>query len=210
MKVILAFLIGVLIGLTSFSGYIYVNQLNKARVLSERVEPEPTLSQASTSPEPSPIEPEEPSSEPPPVTSPSVRPTKSPSPTSKPSPKSSPSLSPSPSPSNIPTSTPNPTATPDVWSPPAMDPFFAQYAGQYNVDKNTLERIANCESHFNPNAVNGGYLGMFQFATSSWQSNRNLMGLDNNPALRTNIEESIKTAAFLLSRSGTSPWPSCI
>jgi hypothetical protein len=105
-----------------------------------------------------------------------------------------------------------PRPTPDVWSPAELEPIFAQYAGQYGVDKNLLERIANCESHFNPNASgNGGaYLGMFQFSASTWINNRNLMGMDPSPELRTNAEESIRTAAFLMSRAGDAPWPACI
>ena len=105
-----------------------------------------------------------------------------------------------------------PRPTPDVWSPAELAPLFAQYAGQYGVDKNLLERIANCESHFNVNASgNGGaYLGMFQFSVSTWSNNRSLMGLDPSPELRANAEESIKTAAFLMSRAGDAPWPACI
>jgi soluble lytic murein transglycosylase-like protein len=88
--------------------------------------------------------------------------------------------------------------------------LFAQYAGAYGVDKNILERIANCESHFNANSQNKDYLGMFQFSTSTWQKYRMQMGLDANPALRTNIEESIKTAAFVVQQRGIAPWPSCL
>lgn len=131
-------------------------------------------------------------------------------PTDTPTPTASPTPTPSPSPTPTITPVPVPTATPDVWSPPEMVNLFAQYAGHYGVDQNTLERLANCESHFNPNAQNGDYLGMFQFSTSSWQTNRGRMGLDPNPALRTNVDESIRTAAFVLSQNGTAPWPSCL
>ena len=113
-----------------------------------------------------------------------------------------------------PTSTPTPLVepreTPDVWSPPDQEPLFAKYAGQYSVDKNALERIANCESHFNPNAVNGIYVGMFQFAPGTWQSQRVAMEMDGDLELRKNVEESIRTAAFLVSRAGTGPWKRCI
>ncbi len=118
---------------------------------------------------------------------------------------------PTPAPSTpSPTASPEPTPTPDVWSPPAIEPIFANYAGMYSVDKNILERLANCESHFNENAQNGDYLGMFQFSTSTWMSYRMRMGLDANPDLRTNIEESIKTAAYVIQQQGVSPWPSCL
>lgn len=103
-----------------------------------------------------------------------------------------------------------PTPTPDVWAPPEYEPWFAQYAGQYGVDKNMLERLANCESHFNVNAQNGANVGMFQFTPGTWDKYRKLMGLDPNPDLRVNAEESIKTAAFLLQQRGPAPWPSCL
>lgn len=202
MKILLAFLIGVLIGVGSFCGYLIFKKQTQTRVLSQKIENTNNASLAE-----SPIPSNTPSLEP---KTPSLLPKEripsliSPSPSIK----ASPVTTNSPKPTITPT--PSPTATPDVWSPPEMEPLFAQYAGQYNVDKNALERIANCESHFNPTAKNGDYLGMFQFATSSWQTNRNSMGVDPNPTLRTNIEESIKTAAFLMSRQGTKPWPSCV
>lgn len=130
--------------------------------------------------------------------------TETPSPTLEPTP--APTLTPTP----VPTETPVPTATPDVWSPPEFEPWFSQYAGQFGVDKNLLERIANCESHFNPNASNGNYLGMFQFSVGTWQNYRMQMGLDANPDLRLSAEESIKTAAFVVQQRGISPWPACL
>lgn len=146
-------------------------------------------------------------------------PSLSPSPTPVVKPTAQPTLQPTsfvasstinPSPSPTPTPESEPTEIQDYWSPPEMDPIFARFAGEYGVDKNTLERIAVCESHFNPNARNGPYLGMFQFSSRSWISARSQMGLDTNPDLRTNIEESIRTAAFMLKTRGTSPWPACL
>jgi len=80
----------------------------------------------------------------------------------------------------------------------------------YGVDKNILERLANCESHFNPNAIMGDYVGMFQFSVNTWINYRNRLGQDPNPELRKNAEESIKTAAFVISLRGTSAWPRCL
>jgi len=128
--------------------------------------------------------------------------TPSPSPTEKPTPK--PTVKPTPTP----TGTPGPT--PDVWSPADMAPIFQNYANVYGVDVNVLERLANCESHFNPNAVNGNYVGMFQFSSSSWIVFRGEMGFDASVVLRSNIEESIRTAAYVLQTRGTNPWPACI
>jgi soluble lytic murein transglycosylase-like protein len=84
------------------------------------------------------------------------------------------------------------------------------YSDQYHVDENELKKIAQCESGFNPNSNNSGlYLGMFQFAASSWSSARSRMGLDPNPDLRTNAEESIKTAAYMIANGGINAWPNC-
>jgi hypothetical protein len=138
----------------------------------------------------------------------------SPTPTALPStatPK--PTVRTTPKPTITPTPVPTaaaPTSTPDVWAPANVEHWFAQYAGQYGVDKNLLERIANCESHFNPSARNGDYVGIFQFATTTWISYRTQMGMDTNPDLRTNAEESIRTGAFLVSKRGSAPWPSCV
>jgi len=141
----------------------------------------------------------------------------SPTPTKRPTPIPTPTLTPTPTPTKKPTPIPTPvptpagpTATPDVWSPPDLEPFFTQYAAVYSVDKNLLERIANCESHFNLNAVNGDYLGLFQFSTSTWINYRSQLGMDVNPDLRRNAEESIRTGAFVISKRGDAPWPACI
>jgi soluble lytic murein transglycosylase-like protein len=144
--------------------------------------------------------------------SPTPWPTDTPELTYSPTPTPTPSStsSPTPSPTPEPTPEPEPTPTPDVWSPPELEPWFAQYSGQYGVDKNILERLANCESHFNPSSVNGDYVGIFQFSSSLWQEHRTGMGQDPDIALRANAQESIKTAAYVISVSGTSPWPACL
>lgn len=140
-----------------------------------------------------------------------IEPSPKPTPTFSPAPTPSPTLKPTVKPFPVfePTLT-APTPTPDVWSPPHLEPWFAQYAGQYGVDKNILERLANCESHFDPDAVNGDYVGLFQFSTKTWVSYRAQIGMDASPGLRTNAEESIRTAAYVVSRRGASPWPACM
>jgi hypothetical protein len=50
---------------------------------------------------------------------------------------------------------------------------------------------------------------MFQFLASTWSANRNSMGLDPNPELRFDAQESIKTTAFKISRDGVGAWPVC-
>jgi len=94
-------------------------------------------------------------------------------------------------------------------SPETISGWFNTYGAQYGIDPKVLEKIAFCESGYNPQAVNGPYGGMFQFHASTWASNRNAMGLDPNPALRFNGEESVKTAAFKMSRDGVGAWPVC-
>lgn len=132
--------------------------------------------------------------------------------TSSPTPVFTPTMAPTPTPIVEPTPTPAPTPTPDVWPPPDMEPLFSRYSGMYSVDKNTLERLANCESHFNPNAISpdGKYVGMFQFSVSTWTTYRMRLGQDANADLRKDVEESIKTAAFVIQQRGVSPWPNCL
>lgn len=140
--------------------------------------------------------------------SPTPKPTAKPSPTESPTPVATETPSPTPEPTETPA--PEPTATPDVWAPAEYDSLIAQYAGQYGVDRNILDRLAVCESHFNPNSQNGDYLGIFQFSKGTWQNYRSQMGMDPNPDLRSNAEESIRTAAYVVQQRGTAPWPSCI
>ena len=90
-----------------------------------------------------------------------------------------------------------------------IEELFAHYSNEFGVDEGLLKKIAYCESHYNPEAVNGPYGGMFQFTAGSWASARKRMGLDSDSGLRFNSEEAIKTAAFKISQDGTSAWPAC-
>lgn len=121
-----------------------------------------------------------------------------PLPSPKPSPKPSPVIPLSPLPSPV-----------KSFTSGEMDALFEKYAHFYGVDLNKLRGVAGCESGFNPGAVNGPYLGLFQFTVSAWVNTRASMGLDSNPDLRLNAEESIKTAAFKVSRDGFGAWPAC-
>ena len=73
-----------------------------------------------------------------------------------------------------------------------------------------LKKIAYCESGMGSGAQNGPYGGMFQYSEETWNSIRNLMGQDTNPALRFGVKESIETAAFHISRAGTKAWRGCL
>src|SRR3989344_4908892 len=131
-------------------------------------------------------------------------PTAEPAPTATPEPTSTPTPTFTPTPTDTPTPTPTPIA-----APVDLEALFTKYSNEYSVDKDLLKRIADCESHFNSEAVNGDYIGMFQFATSSWSSTRSAMGLDTNPDLRRNSEEAIRTTAFKIANGGQSSWPNC-
>jgi hypothetical protein len=50
---------------------------------------------------------------------------------------------------------------------------------------------------------------MYQFSKETWMNTRSQMGQDNNPDLRFNAEEAIKTAAFKISRGGAGAWAVC-
>lgn len=136
--------------------------------------------------------------------------TATPKPTLKAMASPTPTPVPSPTASVEPTPSPLPTPTPDVWSPNWLEPWFTQYAQTYGVDKNVLERLANCESHYDNDAVNGAYIGLFQFGPVTWQTYRGQMGLDASLDLRANPEEAIRTAAYVVSLVGTSKWPKCL
>lgn len=121
-----------------------------------------------------------------------------------------PSPTPTPTPTKVPLPTAIPTNTPIPLPAGDYEAYFDQYSNQYGVDKNILKKIAICESGLNPGAVNGPYGGMFQFLAQTWSSTRNEMGLDANPDLRFSAEESIKTAAFKISRGGIGAWGGCL
>lgn len=121
-------------------------------------------------------------------------------------------LTPTPIPTTIvPTSTPTPTTVPSITlTQPMLEELFNRYSAQYGADNALLKKIAKCESSFNPNATNGIYGGMFQFAPQSWQSQRTEMGQDPNPDLRFSAEESIKTAAYSISKGRAGMWKGCL
>lgn len=129
-----------------------------------------------------------------------------------------------PTPTLEPTSTPTPTEflTPTPTSAPqprhVSQPNFTEeeiynfinrFAGQYGVSPDVLRHIATCESGFNAQSVNGPYVGLFQFSSSSWESNRSQMGEETDPNIRFNAEESVQTAAYVVSKGDTSIWPNC-
>ena len=119
------------------------------------------------------------------------------------SPTTKPTKTPSPSLTATPLPTPSPISSEEIMR------LLEGFAGQYGVDPNVLRYIAICESGFNPNAVNGPYVGLYQFGRITWSTNRILIGEDPNPDLRFNAGESIQTAAYMLAEKGRQFWPNC-
>jgi hypothetical protein len=143
-----------------------------------------------------------------------VTPTLEVEPTPTPTPTATPTDTPTPKPPLTPKPTPSSTPIPTSSVLPSAQPYDAislvsKYAQEYGISEDVLFTIGQCESGFNPTSSNGPYGGIYQFHYSSWASIRNSMGLDANPDLRFNPEESIKTAAFKISRDGTGAWPAC-
>jgi len=127
---------------------------------------------------------------------------------------STPTITPSPTatPTPIqsgPTPTPMPTPTPIIITSTTLDELFTKYSSEYSVDKELMKRIAYCESQLNPQASTSQYAGLYQFSESLWISTRTLMGQNSDPDLRFNAEESIRTAAFMISQNHLYIWPNC-
>ena len=130
-----------------------------------------------------------------------------------PTPSSTPTLTPTPVPTATltPTTIPTPTSVlQPVATPQEINSFIERFAGQYGVDPNVLRHIATCESEFRANAVNGPYVGLYQFSSPTWNVNRVMMGEDVNPDLRANAEEAVQTAAYMFAIGRGNIWPNCI
>lgn len=137
-----------------------------------------------------------------------------PTPTSTPTPLPTLTSTPTPTPTLTPTPTitptPTPTSTPTPMPVTSFETYFDQYSNQYQISKDLLKKIAFCESGAHPGAANGIYGGMYQFSEETWKSTRQMMGLDPDPNLRFGAKESIETAAFKISRNGTTAWSNCL
>lgn len=137
----------------------------------------------------------------------------SPSPTVKPSPKVT--VTPRPTPKKSPSPSPLASAAATVAPAPILaassdlESLFTKYSNEYKVDKEQLKRIARCESNLNASAGNKWYSGLYQFSEGAWAWARSEIGLSADQALRTNPEEAIKTAAFVIAKGQAYIWPSC-
>jgi hypothetical protein len=78
--------------------------------------------------------------------------------------------------------------------------------GSGSAPSGTLQKIAQCESGGNPQAVskNGRYRGKYQFDRATWRA----MGGSGDPAAAPEAEQD-RIAAKLLRQRGTGSWPSC-
>jgi hypothetical protein len=138
------------------------------------------------------------------VPTPTLTPTPTPTLTPTPTPTETPT------PTTSPTPTDTPTPTPTITAPVDLESLFTTYSNKYSVDRELLKKIAKCESGFNATSnYRDIYVGMYQFGSQSWISARTTMNEDPNPNLRTNPEEAIKTAAFMLSVGRKNAWPNC-
>ena len=75
-------------------------------------------------------------------------------------------------------------------------------AAEFGVDHGYLTSIADCESDFNPRAVNSyGYYGLFQFHPETWAAHG--YGSIYDPIAQA------RTAAKLIAAGHSSMWPNC-
>jgi len=112
------------------------------------------------------------------------------------------------------TLTPTPTKKPKPVLPaPAssmeVNALIERFSAQYSVDPNVMRHLAICESGFNSSAINGAYVGLFQFGTVTWKNLRKEIGEDMNINLRFSAEESTQTAAYALALGERGIWPNC-
>ena len=86
---------------------------------------------------------------------------------------------------------------------PAPAPTAAPASGGVSA---ALQRIAQCESGGNPQAVSasGQYRGKYQFDLGTWQS----LGGTGDPAAASEAEQD-RIAALLYAQRGPAPWPVC-
>ena len=132
-----------------------------------------------------------------------------PAPTETSTPIPLPTATPTPKPTKKPTPKPSPISTATPIPPEVVSAFVDRFAAQYSVDVNVMRHVALCESGFNPNAINGPYVGLYQFGAVTWKNLRAEMGEDTNIDLRLSAEEAAQTAAYAISLNKRGIWPNC-
>ena len=93
--------------------------------------------------------------------------------------------------------------------PQADSVVLDYYGSMYDVEFNTLAKIARCESSFDPSVVGSqDDSGILQFMPKTWVETRKRMGLSTDLDLRFNLEENVRTGAYKISKDGVSAWQS--
>lgn len=83
--------------------------------------------------------------------------------------------------------------------------LIAKYSQKYNVDVDTMLRIANCESKFQPNIIGSGkYFGVFQFSKSTFNESVPTLNFQDPDPL--NPDQNIEMAAYLISEGQAWRW----
>jgi len=86
--------------------------------------------------------------------------------------------------------------------PPPQSPAGVMSSTQGAPPGGVLDRIAQCESRGNPQAVNpNGHYGKYQFDIGTWNS----VGGTGNPANASEAEQDMR-AARLYAQRGSAPW----
>ncbi len=122
------------------------------------------------------------------------------------SPTSTPTLTPNATPSTQLKFSPTPTNTPTE----EINAHIDRFGNQYGVDPNVIRHIAICESGLKSNATNGPYVGLFQYAPTTWSNIRKEMNENPDIDLRYSAKDSIQTAAYSLSIGKGKIWPNCM
>jgi hypothetical protein len=136
-----------------------------------------------------------------------ISPTITPTPTESPTPTATPTNTPKPTP--LATKSPTPVPKPTAASSAEVNSLIDRFSSQYSVDPNVMRHMALCESGFNSSAVNGPYVGLYQFNSVTWKNLRKEIGEDTEANLRFSAEESVQTAAYAFSKGKTGIWPNC-
>jgi soluble lytic murein transglycosylase-like protein len=108
-------------------------------------------------------------------------------------------------PGPTPTKIPTPTAEPSA----EVNKHIERFSAQFGIDNNVLRHVAVCESGFRSNAINGPYVGLFQFGSTTWVNIRKEIGEDPNPQLRFSAKDAVQTAAYAISKGKGRLWPNC-
>lgn len=93
----------------------------------------------------------------------------------------------------------------------AIKAAITHWAGVYGVSSSLLLRIANCESGYNPRAVNKGYYaggghpsGLFQYIPDTWSRYSSKLGKPGYDIW--NYQHQAEVTAYAFSIGGASEW----